>query len=178
VVAVVVRQHDRAHGVERAVELRECGWKLVVVAGEAAIDHGDGLVDYQVSADPVRAEPVNAVANQFAPDHRLPQLYLGLSNAYLCRHIRRKVPPAASTTASGVKQQHVTKRHADRQPCICGGTGILEAGAASLATRGDRDSRTVVEPRHAWGRRSLDARLLSGWGALGRRPLASVSCFG
>jgi hypothetical protein len=67
---VIVGDDDRAHRVERTAELRECAPKLVVIAGEAAIDDGDSVVDDQIPANPLAAEPIDAVREPFARAQR------------------------------------------------------------------------------------------------------------
>jgi hypothetical protein len=62
VVGVVVGQDDGRYRVERPAQFRERRGKLLEVAGEAAVDHGDRAVEVvQIPAHPLRAEPVDTV---------------------------------------------------------------------------------------------------------------------
>lgn len=57
--------------VERVAQLREGGRNLLEATGEAAVDDRERTVDIAgIPADPIRAEPIDAVRDLFERGHQ------------------------------------------------------------------------------------------------------------
>src|SRR5262245_6472098 len=94
-----MRQDHRGDGVHRAIELGERGRKLLVVAGETAVDDGESPVGFkEVPTDPVRAEPIDALSNAFEQGHLA--LSLGVQLVLQDLPARRAAPARPSPPTS------------------------------------------------------------------------------